>query len=78
MAVTVTFNFTDGQQTRIVAARDAFNQANGTSLSNKQYLLRVIKETVRAQAIQAQMESAIATAQAQVEAAVDTDLVGNA
>ena len=81
MAVQITFNFNDAQQVRIQAARDAYNAENGTSLTNKQYLLTIIKDAVRRTLIANSLKSATATMDASVgtaTAAIETDLAGNA
>lgn len=81
MAVTISFDFNDGWQARIVQARDIHNTARGTSLTSKQYLLSIIRAEV-SRSIVRQLQTAeigaIRTAAAAAEAALATDLAGNA
>lgn len=81
MAVTVTFNFSDGQQARITQARDAHNAAHETSLTSKQYLLLIIKAEVGrslVRQLQTEVIGAIHAEEAAAEASLATDLIGNA
>jgi hypothetical protein len=71
---TVTFNFSTAQSNRIDEARTAYNAINGTSLTPKQYLLTIIRETVQAQVLAKIGNDAEAAAQTNL----NNDLVGNA
>jgi hypothetical protein len=78
MAVSITFDFNDAQQARIQQARAVYNTEHNTDLTPKQYLLTIIKDTVKQSVINAEVKAALAGTAAQVETAVDADLQGNA
>ncbi len=74
MAVSITFSFTTPQQNRIVAAKDIYNEQQGTTLTPKQYLLTVIKDAVKSAILTDIGDSAENAALA----GLDSDLTGDA
>ena len=70
----ITFSFTNAQVTRITAAKNVYNELNGTLLTNKQYLLAVIKDEVRARILGDVGDDAVKAAAGSLE----NDLGGDA
>lgn len=70
-ASTVTLNLTSAQTARVVAAKDAYNAANGTTLTNKQYVMQAIRNAVQSDVISSQAAATMQTLAGQV--AVDME-----